>query len=196
MHEANRSSSASFSPPIAGPEGSVKRRGLPPSPQHSYIYKTLFLHSTFELYSPSTHRTIGFESFGTHGILVRFILNVMIFALGTLDRDDVSLTISRATAGSAGAGLAPSFDFSQFEKVPERIIITVFHNLDTFPQEAVAANRLEELCDLVIVLKKDCRPQIIECLLMYFLLPSSHAIFHFIIRAATTPRRHSSHTSL
>ena len=34
-------------------------------------------------------------------------------------------------------------------------------------QEAERAHRLEELCELIIVLKKNCSPQVIECLLMF-----------------------------
>lgn len=34
-------------------------------------------------------------------------------------------------------------------------------------QEAERAHRLEEQCEVIIVLKKNCSPQVIECLLMF-----------------------------
>ncbi len=45
-------------------------------------------------------------------------------------------------------------------------------------QEAQRAQRLEELCELIIVLKKNCSPQIIECLLM-----SAPSLISFLIRS-------------
>lgn len=38
-------------------------------------------------------------------------------------------------------------------------------------QEAQRTQHLEELCEVVIVLKKNCTPQVIECLLMYTHFP-------------------------
>ena len=70
---------------------------------------------------------------------------------------------------AAGKGQIVAFDFGEFEKVRglrwgyERKGFCV---LIILCQDAEQTQLLEEMCELLIVLKKDSTPQTIECLLM------------------------------